>query len=126
MKNLNFSIDEKDKIGLIGQNGAGKTTLVKMILGDEGIEPNPKDNTWGTITKKGGINIGYLSQNFDLDESKNIFDELLSVYDDVLEDHRKIEELNHKLATDLENFDAIMEELSVVTTRYEKEEGYNL
>ncbi len=126
LKNLNFSIDEKDKIGLIGQNGAGKTTLVKMILGDEGIEPNPKDNTWGTITKKGGINIGYLSQNFDLDESKNIFDELLSVYDDVLEDHRKIEELNHKLATDLENFDAIMEELSVVTTRYEKEEGYNL
>ena len=126
LKNLNFSIDEKDKIGLIGQNGAGKTTLVKMILGDEGIEPNPKNNTWGTITKKGGINIGYLSQNFDLDESKNIFDELLSVYDDVLEDHRKIEELNHKLATDLENFDAIMEELSVVTTRYEKEEGYNL
>lgn len=126
LKNLNFSIDEKDKIGLIGQNGAGKTTLVKMILGDEGIEPNPKDNTWGTITKKGGINIGYLSQNFDLDESKNIFDELLSVYNDVLEDHRIIEELNHKLATDLENFDAIMEELSVVTIRYEKEEGYNL
>lgn len=126
LKNLNFSIDEKDKIGLIGQNGAGKTTLVKMILGEEGIEPNPSDNTWGTITKKGGINIGYLSQNFDLDENKNIFDELLSVYNDVLEDHRKIEVLNERLATDLENFDEIMEELSIVTTRYEKEEGYSL
>lgn len=126
LKNLNFSIDEKDKIGLIGQNGAGKTTLVKMILGEEGIEPNPIDNSWGTITKKGGINIGYLSQNFDLDEEKTIFDELLSVYSDVLDDHIKIEELNKRLATELDNFDEIMEALSIVTTRYEKEDGYNL
>lgn len=126
LKNLNFSVDEKDKIGLIGQNGAGKTTLVKMILGEEGHEPSPETNTYGTITKKGNITIGYLSQKFDLDESSTIFDELLSVYSDVLEDYKKIEFLNNRLANELNNFDEIMEELAIVTTRYEKEEGYSL
>lgn len=126
LKNLNLSIDERDKIGIIGQNGAGKTTLVKMILGEESFDPNPSNNMWGNITKKGGINIGYLSQNFDLEESNNIFDELLSVYSDVLEDHKRIEILNERLAAELNNFDEIMEELSTVTTRYEKEEGYSL
>ena len=66
LKNLNFSVDEKDKIGLIGQNGAGKTTLVKMILGEEGHDVSLETNAYGTITKKGNISIGYLSQNFDL------------------------------------------------------------
>ena len=99
LKNLNFSVDEKDKIGLIGQNGAGKTTLVKMILGEESHDVSPETNVYGTITKKGNISIGYLSQNFDLNEESTIFDELLSVYSDVLDDHRKIEILNEKLAT---------------------------
>ena len=126
LKNLNFSVDEKDKIGLIGQNGAGKTTLVKMILGEESHDVSPETNVYGTITKKGNISIGYLSQNFDLNEESTIFDELLSVYSDVLDDHRKIEILNEKLATELDKFDEIIEELAIITTRYEKEEGYNL
>ncbi len=58
LKNLNFSVDEKDKIGLIGQNGAGKTTLVKMILGEESHDVSPETNEYGTITKKGNIRIG--------------------------------------------------------------------
>ena len=125
LKNISFSIDEKDKIGLIGQNGAGKTTLVKMILGEETHGCDEK-NVYGTITKKGNINIGYLSQNFDLNEENTVFNEILSVYSDVLEDHKKIEILNHKLAEELDKFDEIMEELSILTVRYEKEEGYSL
>lgn len=125
LKNISFSIDEKNKIGLIGQNGAGKTTLVKMILGEETHDCDEK-NVYGTITKKGNINIGYLSQNFDLNEENSVFNEVLSVYSDVLEDHKKIEILNHRLATELEKFDEIMEELSILTVRYEKEEGYSL
>ena len=97
-----------------------------MILGEEGHDVSPETNAYGTITKKGNINIGYLSQNFDLKEENTIFDELLSVYSDVLEDHKKIEILNERLATELDKFDEIMEELAVITTRYEKEEGYIL
>ena len=124
LKNISFSIDEKDRIGLIGLNGAGKTTLIKMLLETEEHDPDPVTNRRGTISKKGGLKIGYLSQHFDLNEDARVFDELMSVYSYLKEDYEKIQELNERLATDMENFDEIMEELSVLSTKYEQEEGY--
>ena len=53
-KNISFSIDEKDKIGMIGVNGAGKSTLIKILLGLEYDEVDPETNQRGTISKKGG------------------------------------------------------------------------
>lgn len=77
LKNINFAIDEKDKIGLVGANGAGKTTLIKILMGlethDESLETNEK----GKIGKKGNLRIGYLSQNFDLNMENTVFDELM-------------------------------------------------
>ena len=46
LKDINFTIEEKDKIGLVGINGAGKSTIIKMILDEEGIdgsEDNPNE-----------------------------------------------------------------------------------
>lgn len=124
LKNITFSIDEKDRIGLIGLNGAGKTTLIKMLLEREEHDPSPDTNKRGTISKKGGLKTGYLSQHFDLDEDSRVFDELMSVYSYLKEDYEKIQELNNRLAVDMDNFDEIMEELSVLSTKYEQEEGY--
>ena len=124
LKDISFSIDEKDRIGLIGLNGAGKTTLIKILLGMEEHDPSPETNKRGTISKKGGLKIGYLSQNFDLNEENKVFDELMSVYSYLKEDYEKIQELNNRLAVDLDNFDEIMEELSILSTKYEQEEGY--
>jgi len=126
LKDINFSIDEKDKIGLIGQNGSGKTTIVKMILEEESHDVSIEDNKFGNIVKKGNLSIGYLSQHFNLNEKNTIFDELLSVFNHLMEEHRKIEELNKRLVTDLENFDSIMEELSILSTKYEQAEGYSI
>lgn len=124
LKNINFSIDEKDKIGLIGQNGSGKTTIVKMILGEEGHDTNPENNAFGNIFKKGSLKIGYLSQHFELNESNTVFDELMTVFSHLMEDYRKIQELNIRLVEELDNFDYIMEELAELNSRYEREEGY--
>lgn len=124
LKDINFSIDHKDRIGLIGKNGAGKTTLIKMILGMEEHDPSPLDNKRGSISKKGGLKIGYLSQHFELDEENKVFDELMSVYSYLKEDYERIQYLNNKLAVDLESFDETMEELSELSSKYEQEEGY--
>ena len=51
-KDINFSVDEKDKIGIIGVNGAGKTTLIKLLLGLENSEINPATNERGNILHK--------------------------------------------------------------------------
>lgn len=55
-KNISFSVDEKDKIGLIGVNGAGKSTLIKILMGLEYDEVDPATNQRGIISKKNNLN----------------------------------------------------------------------
>jgi ATP-binding cassette subfamily F protein 3 len=124
LKNINFAIDEKDKIGLVGANGAGKTTLIKILMGMESHDESLETSQRGKIGKKGNLKIGYLSQNFDLEEKNTVFEELMSVFSHLQEDFRKIQELNSRLTYDMENFDSIMEELAKLNTRYEQEDGY--
>ena len=126
LKNISFSIDEKDKIGLVGLNGAGKTTLVKILLEEEYHDIDEDTKIQGTISKKGGLKIGYLSQNFDLNKENKVFDELMSVFSHLKKDYERIQELNERLAVDMDNFDQIMEELAQLSTRYEQEEGYSV
>lgn len=123
-RNISFSVDEKDKIGIIGVNGAGKSTLIKIILGLEYDDVDPETNERGTISKKGGLKIGYLSQNPKLNHDNTIFEELMTVFDHVRQDYHRIQELNVILAENLEDFDKTMEELGRITARYEQNEGY--
>lgn len=123
-KNISFSIDEKDKIGMIGVNGAGKSTLIKILLGLEYDEVDPETNQRGTISKKGGLKIGYLSQHPNLNHDNTVFEELMTVFSNVQNDYHRIQELNIILAENLDDFDKTMEELGTVTARYEQNEGY--
>ena len=125
-KNITFSIDQKDKIGVIGVNGAGKTTLIKMMLEIEDNDVDPTTDRRGTISKKGNLKVGYLSQNINLNYENTVFEELMTVFNSVLNDYKKIHELSLRLNIEEENFDKIMEELSVVSTRYEQAEGYSI
>ena len=125
-KNITFSIDQKDKIGVIGVNGAGKTTLIKMMLEIEDNDVDPTTDRRGTISKKGNLKVGYLSQNINLNYENTVFEELMTVFNSVLNDYKKIHELSLRLNIEEENFDKIMEELSVISTRYEQAEGYSI
>ena len=125
-KNITFSIDQKDKIGVIGVNGAGKTTLIKMMLEIEENDVDPSTDRRGTISKKGNLKVGYLSQNINLNYENTVFEELMTVFSSVLENYKKIHELSLRLNIEEENFDKIMEELSAVSTRYEQAEGYSI
>ena len=60
-----LSIHEGDRIGLVGRNGTGKSTFLKIICGE--LEADA-----GEVAKKKDLSIGYLSQDFTLDESKTI------------------------------------------------------
>ncbi|MGD9604878.1 MAG: ABC-F family ATP-binding cassette domain-containing protein [Bacilli bacterium] len=70
LDNINFTIEEKDKIGIIGNNGTGKTTLLKLLAGLE--EPDQ-----GNIIYAPSIKISYLAQNTELDNKLTIFEQML-------------------------------------------------
>ena len=65
-----LSVHEGDRIGLVGRNGAGKSTFLKIISG-----LMPPDS--GEVAKKKDLVIGFLSQEFTLDDSKNVYDNIL-------------------------------------------------
>ncbi len=65
-----LSVHEGDRIGLVGRNGAGKSTFLKIISG-----LIPPDS--GEVAKKKDLVVGFLSQEFTLDEYKNVYDNIL-------------------------------------------------
>lgn len=87
-----FTVDEKEKIGIVGANGSGKTTLLKLIVGEL-----PSDG--GSINISKSAKIGYISQLKAADSDKSLYDEMIEARYDVLELSRRLEELKHKLSS---------------------------
>ena len=84
LRDVNFTIEEKDKIGLVGVNGAGKSTIIRMLLGEERIDGNENNlNEFGEIVKSGATKIGYLSQNTEFSDEKNtIYEEMMTIFEE--------------------------------------------
>ncbi|WP_404346553.1 ABC-F family ATP-binding cassette domain-containing protein [Sutcliffiella horikoshii] len=69
--NASFSIQEKERVGLIGVNGTGKSTLLKIIAGLETTDA-------GTITTSNDYTIGFLSQQPELNETFSVMEQIFS------------------------------------------------
>jgi ATP-binding cassette subfamily F protein uup len=86
LKDASINIHQTDRIGLIGSNGSGKSTLIKIIAG-----VFPPDS--GTVSRKRELVTGYLSQDFTLDETKSVYDNILDGAHDVIDILREYESL---------------------------------
>lgn len=89
-KNVNITVNKKDKIGLVGKNGSGKSTLMKLIAGinkpEEGDISVPKD-----------FSIGYLPQELHVDSNKSIFDETKEALTEIINLEKALEKYNNEL-----------------------------
>jgi ABC transport system ATP-binding/permease protein len=84
LKNATISIHQNDRIGLIGNNGSGKTTLLKIIAGV--IQADS-----GSIERRRDIVVGYLSQDFQLDQTKSAYENIVDGAHDVIDALREYE-----------------------------------
>lgn len=127
LKKISFSIENKDRIGLIGLNGTGKSTLIRILLGMERHDPDDQ-NISGEITKLPDLKIGYLSQEYSFEDMNNtVYEEMLSVFHEEMELWKKIQKNNMRLAAaDPEELDGILEELEKLNTEYEAKNAYAL
>lgn len=69
LNDASLSIHEGDRIGLVGRNGAGKSTFLKIIS-------DLMDADSGDVAKMNGLVVGFLSQEFTLDETKNVYENI--------------------------------------------------
>lgn len=111
LSNISFNINEKDKVALVGVNGAGKSTLFKIIVGEIS-----KDS--GDINIPKNTKIGYFSQNLNLNENNSLFDELLTVFSQIINMEFKLRELEQKMQI-YKN-----EELNLIIKEYDKISTY--
>ncbi len=114
LKNVSFSVNERERVGLTGYNGCGKTTLLNLLTGE--LSPAA-----GTISYKTGVTVGYLKQTAGLREGNTVYGEMKSVNDaDAL--LRRMKELERTMGDD----PSLVDEYASVSARYEAADGYNL
>jgi ABC transport system ATP-binding/permease protein len=94
LRDGSFSLEEQDKVGLIGVNGSGKSTLLKAIAGIETFDS-------GIVTVKSGARIVYLPQQPNLKEDRTVLDEVFNDSSEKLRLVREYESLSQKIASDL-------------------------
>lgn len=90
LKDVNFAINEGDKVGLIGSNGEGKSTLFKILIKE-------LDSDSGELFIDKNKSLGYLSQNLSLTDSNSIYSEMLLVFSDLTRLEEKIRTLEVKM-----------------------------
>lgn len=122
LENINFTVNEGDKIGVIGVNGTGKTTLFKIISGVYGYDS-------GDIYTSKDCEIGYLEQNTNFQSNNTIFEEVLEVFKDLIDMEKYLRELELKIAEEStkENspiLEKIMDEYSSKLENFASLNGY--
>ena len=124
LKDVSWEIRNGERIGLVGVNGAGKSTQLKIIAGLE-------EATDGSLISEGDPSIAYLKQEFDVDLSRTVREELFEAFkeaSDLLQSQKLIQEkMESELASkDLDYLDLLIKELSVIQRKFESINGYDL
>lgn len=112
---IDFLVDERDHIGLVGVNGCGKTSLFKVLTGEY-----PPDT--GTVSKSKLARMGYVEQ-FAINSSRTVLEELLTVFDDLKDIDRRLNEINTLLSRNEGDTDALIEEQHRLTEEYNDRGG---
>ena len=124
LRDVSWEIRNGERIGLVGVNGAGKSTQLKIIAGLE-------EATDGSLISEGNPSIAYLKQEFDVDLSRTVREELFEAFkeaSDLLHSQKLIQEkMESELASkDLDYLDLLIKELSVIQRKFESINGYDL
>jgi ATP-binding cassette subfamily F protein uup len=120
LREASFTIEEQDKVGLIGVNGGGKSTLLKMIAGIESIDA-------GDRIVKSGARIVYLPQQPEVNEDNTVLDQVFADSSEQMKLVREYEDLTHKIAHaagDKQN--RLTEKLIRVTEKIESANAWEL
>lgn len=120
LNNVSLSIDESDKIGLVGNNGCGKSTLLKILTGS--VEPDRFTEKDGVISLASKTTIGYLEQMGGLNTENTVIEEMRSVFKPVRDAIDRLREIEEEMTR---GDDSSADEYQRLTSWVEANDGYN-
>lgn len=116
---ISFSVNETDKLGIIGVNGAGKSSLVKIITGEYKM-------TEGSVYTARDSRVGFLDQYAVGDSTRTVFDEMLTVFEPLLTLEAEISELENKMRFETNDEEHLKNahHYSELSEKYARDGGY--
>lgn len=123
LKDINFTVEDREAVGLIGINGCGKSTLLNIITGSEGYDKTPEG--LGSMNIAGKASIGFLRQNSGLNSELTIGEEMKNAFATLLETLDKMKVLEKKMA-DGGDIDSISHEYAELSSYFEARDGYRI
>jgi ATP-binding cassette subfamily F protein 3 len=117
LEDVGFTVNAKDKIGLIGVNGAGKTTLMKILMGIES-----KDSGELFIARE--MTIGYLEQNTNLDISHSAYDYCEEVFSDIYAIEQQLRAIEVQMQDD--HSESVLDTYSHLQEKFDQLDGYSI
>ncbi|AYW47444.1 ABC transporter [Tetragenococcus osmophilus] len=117
-ENLSLTINEQEKIGLVGANGTGKTTLFRLITGGEGVDS-------GTVSRKKGLKIGYVPQTF-AESDLTVSNYLEESFFELQNLQQQLRTYEQKMTDPAENLDHIVSVYGKLQQEFEDAGGYEL
>lgn len=123
LKDINFTVEDREAVGLIGINGCGKSTLLNIITGSDGYDKTPEG--LGSVNIAGKASIGFLRQNSGLNSELTIGEEMKNAFASLLETLDKMKVLEKKMA-DGGDIDSISHEYAELSSYFEARDGYRI
>ncbi len=122
LSNIKLEIHTRDRIALVGRNGSGKSTLLKIIAGELAYDS-------GEIIKPKEVTIGFLDQHTGLVSDRTIWDEMLTVFEDLRSMEIRLRNLEQEMAkektyTDEGKYKQILSEYDYLQHEFKELGGY--
>jgi ATP-binding cassette subfamily F protein 3 len=117
LNDISWQIEKGRKIGLLGSNGAGKTTLFRIIIGE--LEPDK-----GEVIRSKHLRIGFLRQEYELEDDLTLFDEMLKPFFELLKLHDQLRKLEQKMSSE-SSPGKLLEQYGKLQIEYENKGGYS-
>ncbi|NDW17904.1 ABC transporter ATP-binding protein [Dysgonomonas sp. 216] len=120
--NINYIINNKDKIALVGKNGAGKSTMLKILAG---VNKSYK----GTVTGPDGMTVGYLPQVMKVSDERTVREEASQAFVHIFDLQEQIEDMNKQLETrtdyESDSYAKLIDDFTQAHERLSMVEGLN-
>ena len=121
LRDVSLTVQQGDRIGLVGVNGCGKSTLMRILAGLDAQDG-------GEISLVRGLRVGYLAQQNMVTSGETVWNELQKVYEQVFAMEKKLRELEDEMAhahTDVQRFAQLSADYDRLTQRFEEADGYS-
>ena len=122
LKDATLSLQEGERVGLVGRNGAGKTTLLKIIAGK--LQPDA-----GKVIYPGRVSIGYLAQSGGQEFTRTVWDEMLDAFNELIQQEKRLRALEAEMSapevsSNTALFNKISQEYTLLHESFSRKGGY--